>query len=108
MLALALSFTRVKINQVLTELATEQWIYTSRGPRLVISDFKNGILQLQASDLKFLSPLVFASNASLTNFEPLADFFAGIVGEMDDKGDNLYIWTHKKFEVGYNGKQVCF
>jgi transmembrane 9 superfamily protein 3 len=30
----------------------------------------------------------------------------GIVGEMDDKGDNLYIWTHKKFEIGYNGKQV--
>ena len=26
---------------------------------------------------------------------------------MDDKGDNLYIWTHKKFEIGFNGKQVC-
>ena len=27
---------------------------------------------------------------------------------MDDKGDNLYVWTHKKFEIGYNGKQVKF
>lgn len=25
---------------------------------------------------------------------------------MDEKGENMYIWTHKKFEIGYNGKQV--
>jgi len=30
----------------------------------------------------------------------------GIVGEMDDKGESLYVWTHKKFEIGFNGKQV--
>lgn len=30
----------------------------------------------------------------------------GIVGEIDDKGDGYYIWTHKKFDIGYNGKQV--
>ena len=28
----------------------------------------------------------------------------GIVGEMD--GGDFYIWTHKKFEIGYNGQQV--
>ena len=28
----------------------------------------------------------------------------GIVGEMD--GSDFYIWTHKKFEIGYNGQQV--
>ena len=28
----------------------------------------------------------------------------GIVGEMDEK--DFYIWTHKKFEIGYNGQQI--
>ena len=28
----------------------------------------------------------------------------GIVGEMEDK--EFYIWTHKKFEIGYNGNQI--
>ena len=30
----------------------------------------------------------------------------GIVGETDEKGENYYIWTHKKFEVGYNGDKI--
>jgi len=30
----------------------------------------------------------------------------GIVGEIDDKDNVYYIWTHKKFEIGYNGNQV--
>jgi len=30
----------------------------------------------------------------------------GIVGEIDDKTDTFYIWTHKKFEIGYNGDQI--
>merc|ERR1712110_869379 len=28
----------------------------------------------------------------------------GIVGDID--GENMFVWTHKKFEVGYNGKQI--
>ena len=28
----------------------------------------------------------------------------GIVGDIE--GENMFIWTHKKFEVGYNGKQI--
>ncbi|CAG9761434.1 unnamed protein product [Ceutorhynchus assimilis] len=28
----------------------------------------------------------------------------GVVGEVKD--NNYYIWTHKKFEIGYNGKQI--
>ncbi|XP_057651232.1 transmembrane 9 superfamily member 3 [Diorhabda carinulata] len=28
----------------------------------------------------------------------------GVVGEMKD--NSYYIWTHKKFEIGYNGKQI--
>lgn len=28
----------------------------------------------------------------------------GIVGEID--GDNYYIWTHKKFDIGYNGNRI--
>jgi transmembrane 9 superfamily protein 3 len=30
----------------------------------------------------------------------------GIVGEMDESGKSAYIWTHKKFEVGYNGNRI--
>ena len=30
----------------------------------------------------------------------------GIVGEIDDKADNYYVWTHKKFEIGYNDDQI--
>ena len=30
----------------------------------------------------------------------------GIVGEKDEKGENYYIWTHKKFEIGYNGDRI--
>ena len=32
--------------------------------------------------------------------------FVGIVGESENKGESLYMWTHKKFEIGYNGKRV--
>lgn len=34
--------------------------------------------------------------------------FPGIVGEAEDKDGtmNYYIWTHKRFDVGYNGKQI--
>lgn len=31
---------------------------------------------------------------------------AGIVGEIDDGGDGYYIWTHKKFDIGHNDKQI--
>ena len=30
---------------------------------------------------------------------------SGIVGEVD-QGKDYYIWTHKKFEIGYNENQV--
>jgi len=30
----------------------------------------------------------------------------GIVGEIDEKDQTYYIWTHKKFEMGYNGNQI--
>lgn len=30
----------------------------------------------------------------------------GVVGEMD-KNNDYYIWSHKMFEIGYNGRQVC-
>ncbi|KAK2162514.1 hypothetical protein LSH36_97g06008 [Paralvinella palmiformis] len=30
----------------------------------------------------------------------------GIVGEIEEGGDGYYIWTHKKFDIGYNGKQI--
>ena len=35
----------------------------------------------------------------------------GVVGEIpktddDKKPEHLYIWTHKKFEIGYNGDRI--
>merc|ERR1711944_239907 len=30
----------------------------------------------------------------------------GIVGETENKGESLYMWTHKKFEIGYNGNRI--
>lgn len=30
----------------------------------------------------------------------------GIVGEVDESGDGHYVWTHKKFDIGYNGNQI--
>ena len=31
----------------------------------------------------------------------------GVVGVIDeDTKDTFYLWTHKKFEFGYNGNQV--
>lgn len=30
----------------------------------------------------------------------------GIVGEAGEQDDDLYIWTHKKFEIGYNEDQI--
>ena len=32
------------------------------------------------------------------------NYAAGIVGEVD--GDDVFIWTHKKFDIGYNGKSI--
>ena len=30
----------------------------------------------------------------------------GIVGETDEKGQDYFIWTHKKFEIGYNEDRI--
>jgi hypothetical protein len=31
---------------------------------------------------------------------------SGILGEMDETGKSAYIWTHKRFEIGYNGDRI--
>lgn len=30
----------------------------------------------------------------------------GIVGEISDSGEDFYVWIYKKFDIGYNGKQI--
>ena len=30
----------------------------------------------------------------------------GIVGEHGEDSNDFYIWTHKKFEIGYNSNQI--
>jgi transmembrane 9 superfamily protein 3 len=29
-----------------------------------------------------------------------------IVGEIEKAGQGYFMWTHKKFEIGYNGKNI--
>lgn len=31
---------------------------------------------------------------------------AGIVGEADENGEDYYLWTYKKLEIGYNGNRI--
>jgi transmembrane 9 superfamily protein 3 len=33
-------------------------------------------------------------------------YFSGIVGEISEDGNDFFIWTHKKFDIGFNGKQI--
>ena len=30
----------------------------------------------------------------------------GIVGDIEEDGSTMHIWTHKKFEIGYNGNRI--
>jgi len=30
----------------------------------------------------------------------------GIVGEADENGEDYYLWTYKKLEIGYNGNRI--
>lgn len=34
--------------------------------------------------------------------------WTGIVGEVEELSDhtNYYLWTHKKFDIGYNGDRI--
>lgn len=31
---------------------------------------------------------------------------SGILGESDEEGKSIYIWTHKRFDIGYNGDHI--
>lgn len=32
--------------------------------------------------------------------------FEGIVGEADENGEDHYLWTYKKLEIGFNGNRI--
>lgn len=32
--------------------------------------------------------------------------FVGIVGEADENGEDYYLWTYKKLEIGFNGNRI--
>lgn len=32
--------------------------------------------------------------------------FLGIVGEADENGEDHYLWTYKKLEIGFNGNRI--
>ena len=77
------------------------------------------MIQLRILTLKLLNWLIFCYlvldiNLKYANFSVKNHYWYqmylddlpiwGIVGEMDEK--DFYIWTHKKFEIGYNGQQI--
>lgn len=33
-------------------------------------------------------------------------FYSGIVGEIGEGQENFFLWTHKKFDIGYNGNRI--
>lgn len=36
----------------------------------------------------------------------LSSVLQGIVGEADENGEDYYLWTYKKLEIGYNGNRI--
>ena len=58
------------------------------------------------------SPLWYDSVELINIFQFQLNLFVddlpiwGIVGELDEKDNAYYIWTHKKFEIGYNENMV--
>lgn len=54
-------------------------------------------------DYRYVKPLYLNITLIITSV-PLT----GIVGEMEEVNGqmNYYIWTHKKFDIGYNGKYI--
>jgi hypothetical protein len=32
--------------------------------------------------------------------------WSGIVGEADENGEDHYLWTYKKLEIGFNGNRI--
>lgn len=33
-------------------------------------------------------------------------YSSGIVGEFEESDTSYHLWTHKKFDIGYNGNQI--
>lgn len=46
----------------------------------------------------------FFLNAKLTLYVGFS--FVGIVGEADENGEDYYLWTYKKLEIGFNGNRI--
>lgn len=46
----------------------------------------------------------FFFNAKLTLYVGFS--FVGIVGEADENGEDYYLWTYKKLEIGFNGNRI--
>ena len=49
---------------------------------------------------------VYPDRLMTEGFYNLTFIFTGIVGEIDEKGEGYYLWTTKKFDIGYNDKQI--
>jgi len=102
-----------------------------QGPKVTISHYHETLGEaLQGTELEFSGlQLDFKTNVAKTEFcqvhlddTKLKSFMYavknhywyqmyvddlpiwGIVGDID--GENMFVWTHKKFEIGYNGKQI--
>ncbi len=67
------------------------------------------ILSLSADDLPLWGELVDTLIMSTPTHYPLSSRSLGIVGDAEDVADEkeYIIMTHKKFDISYNGDQVC-
>ena len=73
-------------------------------------DFKKNVAKTEFCQIAHLSQenyktFVYAVQNQYSYQMVLDDLpIIGIIGDID--GDKKYLWTHKKIEIGYNGKQV--
>lgn len=66
-----------------------------------MTTYQYGVININASDYEHQSGRT----------DHLNHCVAGVVGEMENNdgvavSDSYYIWAHKKFDIGYNGKQI--
>lgn len=63
--------------------------------------YQYGVININACHCVYLGGKTWHLNRCVT----------GVVGEMENNdgvavSDSYYIWAHKKFDIGYNGKQI--
>ncbi|XP_013781981.1 transmembrane 9 superfamily member 3-like [Limulus polyphemus] len=74
-------------------------------------DFKANVAKTQYCEVEITDEILLAFTYAVKNhywYQMYIDDLPiwGIVGEVDESENAFYMWTHKKFEIGYNGKAI--